>query len=384
MLRLKILHQLLKTNLKEASMSDNPEKIRISWDDVEKAEVTESVPMAIPVTQPRANRGGGSWGTIAPQGDASIASAGSGGSVLLKGWFYLGMAGLLGAFLAWIFCEPTFEDGAYGGGWGQWMMFPLMMILMCIGFGSAESLVERTWKRAFLRGLASTGLGLVLGFIFYFIANVVYGLLTTLLIEFGAEPLTLDTNPMFWLVRGFAWSVFGMAGGLIFGIVSKSGRKTSYGMLGGVIGAGLGGFLFDPIALITQAPEASRAIGMSILGASTGVAIGLVESALKDRWLYVSGGPLAGKQFVLYQDVVTLGRNQSSTIYLFKDLAVLDQHATITRTGGRSVLTALGPVSIGGQLLQPQMRHTLQSGDVLRISQYVFTYAEKDQAKKKK
>jgi hypothetical protein len=362
-------------------MSNDQGKIRITWDDVNKAEVEQPAPVATPVSRPVRPAVDGSWGTISTQPNAVAATATGGGSVLLKGWFYLGAAGLVGAFLAWVLCEPSFVDGR-GGGWGNAFIFPLMVILMSIGFGTAESVVERTWVRAFLRGLASIGLGLVLGFVFYIIANVVFALLTGLLVNLGANTKTLASNPLLWLVRAIAWAVFGMAGGLIFGIVSKSGKKTSYGMLGGVIGAAIGGLLFDPISLMAGGAEASRAIGMSILGASTGIAIGLVESALKDRWLYVSGGPLAGKQFVLYQDLVTIGRSQSNTIYLFKDPGILDQHATIEHRAGKSLMTAYGPVVVSGQPLQSHMQRALSSGDMIQIGRYTFTYAEKERASK--
>jgi hypothetical protein len=363
----------------EGVMANDPNKIRITWDDVDKVEVDEATSMAIPVTRPVRSAGDRSWGTIAPQPLAAGSTQAAGGSVLMKAWFYLGAAGLAGAFLAWVLCEPSFADAGVAG-WGNALIFPLMVILMSIGFGTAESVVERTWMRAFFRGLASTGLGLVLGFIFYDIANLVFGLLVTLIIEMGVDESA--SNPLFWLVRGLAWAVFGMAGGLIFGIVSKSGKKTSYGMLGGVIGAAIGGVLFDPIRLLGGGAEVSRMIGMSILGASTGIAIGLVESALKDRWLYVSSGPLAGKQFVLYQDLVTIGRNQANTIYLFKDPDILDQHATIEHRAGKSLLTASGPIVVSGQTLQSGMQRILKSGDVLQISRYTFTYAEKERATK--
>jgi CDP-diglyceride synthetase len=363
----------------EVGMSNDNEKIRITWDDVNKVEVDQPAPVAIPVTRPIHSTADGSWGTISPQAHNAATTATSGGSVLLKGWFYLGAAGLAGAFLAWMFCEPSFEDGDVNH-WGNVMIFPLMAILMCISLGTVESLVERSWHRAFLRGLASAGLGLVLGFVFNFVANLIFGVLIALFMSAGANAESLASNPLFWFSRAIAWAAFGMAGGLIFGIVSKSGKKTSYGMLGGVIGAAIGGLLFDPISLLTQGGEASRAIGMSILGASTGIAIGLVESALKDRWLYVSGGPLAGKQFVLYQDLVTLGKSQTNTIYLFKDPGILELHATIEHRTGRSFLTAYGPVAVSGQPLQSRMQRALTTGDIIQIGRYSFTYAEKERA----
>ena len=50
-------------------------------------------------------------------------------------------------------------------------------------------------------------------------------------------PLTTPTPWAIWLARALAWAIFGMAGGFVFGIVSKSSKKIQYGMLGGVIGA---------------------------------------------------------------------------------------------------------------------------------------------------
>lgn len=361
-------------------MGNDQGKIRITWDDVNKAEVAPPTPVAIPVTRPVRPAADGSWGTISPQPNAAASVATSGGSVLLKGWFYLGAAGLAGAFLAWVFCEPALDDGVNGvTGWGGFMFLPMVVIFVSMGLGLAESIVERSWTKAVARGFASAGLGLLLGFLFFFIGGFVFNLLTQLIVQAGVESAS---NPVFWICRAVAWAIFGMAGGLIFGIVSKSGKKTSYGMLGGVIGAAIGGLLFDPISLLTQGGEASRAIGMSILGASTGIAIGLVESALKDRWLYVSGGPLAGKQFVLYQDMVTIGRSQSNTIYLFKDPGVLEQHATIEHRAGKSLMTAYGPVVVSGQPLQSRMQRALNNGDSIQVGRYTFTYAEKERAVK--
>ena len=64
-------------------------------------------------------------------------------------------------------------------------------------------------------------------------------------------------NPAFWLVRGIAWAVFGVAGGLVYGLVDRSGRKTKYGIIGGLIGAGLGGTIFDPISFATKTGDTS-------------------------------------------------------------------------------------------------------------------------------
>jgi len=77
------------------------------------------------------------------------------GSFLLQGWFYLGAAGLLGALLGWGICEPRFVDGMQTGSrrWGNLLIIPLIVALLCVGFGIAESIVERSAKKAFIRGI---------------------------------------------------------------------------------------------------------------------------------------------------------------------------------------------------------------------------------------
>lgn len=358
-------------------MTSNNQKIRITWDDVNAVRPFDPPSAVPPPVGHLQGAGARSWGSITGTPTVAHPATPRAAGIFLKGWFYLGVAGFLGAFLAWGLCEPSFNDVGVPG-LGNFLMFPVMVILMCIGFGMAESLVERSWPRAIQRGLASFGLGIIMGFIFDIASNFLFHALIQAFFGMAPNPDSLAVNPVFWFIRSLAWAVFGAAGGIIFGIVTMSGRKTLYGVLGGVIGAGVGGLLFDPIALVTQGGEASRMIGMSILGACTGVAIGLVESALKDRWLYVSSGPLAGKQFILYQDVATIGKSQANTIYLFKDPDVLDHHATIENKAGKSFLTAFGQVGVSGQVVHGGAQRLLRPGDLLQIGRYTFSYDEKD------
>jgi hypothetical protein len=181
-------------------------------------------------------------------------------------------------------------------------------------------------------------------------------------------------NPAFWIARGVAWMVLGVAAGATYGIIGMSGKKASYGILGGIIGAGLGGLLFDPIALATKGGASSRGVGFSLLGLATGVAIGLVESALKDRWLYVTAGPLAGKQFILYKPRTMVGSDQKCDIYLFKDTNIAKEHAIIDLAGSRIMLRAIGETYVNGQ---PVRQQVLMSGAVVQIGRYAFRYQER-------
>jgi hypothetical protein len=214
-------------------------------------------------------------------------------------------------------------------------------------------------------------LGIVLGFVFDIVANVIYSIGLGMISAMGVQSYR---SPAWWVVRGIAWMVFGIAGGLIYGIAGKSAKKGRFGVIGGLLGAGLGGVLFDPISLSVNGGAPSRAVGFALVGLATGVGIGFVESALKDRWLYVSAGPLAGKQFILYKPLTVIGSQQQSDIYLFKDTSIAPQHASIELRGAQALLRSATPIYVSGV---PTQSRVLQSGDSIQIGRYAFRYHER-------
>ncbi len=339
--------------------------IKITAEDLVGVKIPESV---VPTVAP--SSGAKVYGTINETAEQFVSVPAERGSILLQGWFYLGLAGMLGALAGWGIAEPGFVDGP-GHRWGNFLIIPLIITLMCIGFGVSESIVERSARKALLRGALALPLGLVLGFIFDLMAETLYGLLMRAVFEAGVQT---HKNPAVWIVRGFAWMVFGAAGGVVYGIVGQSTKKGTYGVLGGAIGAGLGGLVFDPISMATHVGSVSRAVGFGLLGMATGIGMGLVESALKDRWLYVVAGPLAGKQFILYKSETSIGSRQEADIYLFKDPNILPRHAVISISGVRVALHATGPMQWAGQ---PVHDRVLQDGDLLQLGRYAFRYKEK-------
>lgn len=350
------------------SSHDNKESIKITLEDLAAVTLPDSG-VSSPV--PKSAEGGEKvYGTINTAAEGPAEATEARGSLYLQGWFYLGLAGLVGALTGWAICEPAFVD-AEGHRWGNWWMLPLILTFMCLGFAVAESLVERSTKKALLSGTIALPLGLVFGFIFDLVANIIYGIGLSMAFATGVRS---NHNPAVWLARGFAWMVFGVAGGVVYGIVGRSSKKAQYGILGGIIGAGVGGMVFDPISFVTHGGVPSRIVGFILFGISTGIAIGLVESALKDRWLYVTAGPLAGKQFILYKPSTMIGSRQESDIYLFKDQTVLPHHASIEINGSRVQMRALGSVYVSGQ---PASARVLQDGDLIQIGRYSFRYKER-------
>ncbi len=345
-------------------MSDETKEVlRVSFEDLAEAAAPAALVPATSAT------GAKSYGNIHEPAAPEILAQEQ-GSIFLKGWVYLGIAGLLGALAGWGIAERGFEDG--GHRWGNIWMLPMLVTTMCIGFALSESIVERSARKAAIRAGISLPLGVALGFFFNVIANIIYQIGLGIC---GAAGVQSYHNPAVWIARGLAWVAFGVAGGIVYGIVGWSGKKIGYGALGGALGAALGGMVFDPISFATKGGSVSRAVGFGLLGMATGIAMGLVESALKDRWLYVTAGPLSGKQFILYKPQTVMGSAQASDIYLFKDLEILPQHATLTQKGDRVYLNALGPVYIAGQRVHSS--RILENGAIVQIGRYSFRYQEK-------
>lgn len=347
-------------------MSDeNKEVLRVSLDDlsaVETAQGSSTTPTDLATVK--------SYGSIhEPSAPENVAQ--DKGSFFLNAWVYLGLAGLVGALAGWAIAEPGFVDGE-GQHWGNIWILPIIITMMCIGFALAESIVERSARKAAIRVGISLPLGVALGFIFNIVANIIYTIGLSMCAAAGVQTVH---NPSTWIARGLAWAVFGVAGGIVYGTIGRSGKKIGYGALGGAIGAAVGGLIFDPIFFVTKGGGTSRAVGFALLGMATGIAMGLVESALKDRWLYVTAGPLAGKQFILYKPQTIMGSNQSCDIYLFKDAEILPQHATLALKSGRIHLIAEGPVYIAGQRIHSS--RVLESGSVIQIGRYSFRFQER-------
>src|SRR5262249_35124791 len=146
---------------------NNEKTIKITLDDLASVAAPElETGLAAPQS------GAKVYGSINEPADPQTQVAEEKGSILLQAWFYLGLAGLIGQLIGWGICEPRFVDGT-GGRWGNLLMIPMIVALLCVGFGIAESIVERSPKKALIRGGISLPFGIVLGFVFEFIANII-------------------------------------------------------------------------------------------------------------------------------------------------------------------------------------------------------------------
>jgi hypothetical protein len=262
------------------------------------------------------------------------------------------------------------------------LLFPLVAGFIGLFVGAADGLICRLPRRAILCGVVGLLVGIVGGFVCSIAADIAYAPLSQLATSVEDEASSgLSTFGFIIQMfgRSLAWCLAGIAMGLGQGIALRSKRLLIYGLLGGVVGGLLGGLLFDPIDLILLGPDKpsahiSRLIGFGVIGASVGAMIGIVEILARDAWLRMSQGPLTGKEFLLFKDVMKVGSSPRSDIYLFNDQLVAPDHAIIRAVGDEceiEVNQRTHPVLVNNSTIR---RSRLRHGDNVTIGRTVFVF----------
>jgi hypothetical protein len=264
------------------------------------------------------------------------------------------------------------------------LLFPLVAGFIGLLIGAADGIVCRLARRACLCGAIGLFVGFVGGFLFSMFAGVVYSPL-----NHYAMTLTHaggGLSPLGFLIqvigRSLAWCLAGAAMGLGQGIALRSQRLLLYGLIGGLVGGLLGGLLFDPIDVLllgADKPSAmwSRLIGFAVIGLSVGGMIGVVELLARDAWLRMTQGPLTGKEFLIFKDVMNVGASPRSDIYLFNDPQVAQQHAIIRAIGDECEVEArqsANPVLLNNRSIT---RARLRHGDNVTIGRTSFVFQQR-------
>lgn len=247
--------------------------------------------------------------------------------------------------------------------------FSGMMIAVCLAM--AEPLIERNMNRAAINGVIGAVLGMGGGVA---VALLIPRIHMNILGELSA---TASRNAQI-LAHAIEWGILGLfiaaAPGVLLGF-----KRMSIGVAGGLVGGLIGGALFVPLAE-SFSEHVSRFAGIATIGLVAGAASGLIESAVKNGWLKVAAGLIAGKQFVIYRNPTYIGAHPSCHIYLWKDTQVGKRHAAL-HIAGNSV--ELENLPLGGATLvngKPVQRARLRPGDKIQIGRTVFEFHEKKKA----
>ncbi len=351
-------------------------KIRIDYSDLRDPKVDKI--LAEEEDQTAARMGVGS--DLAEEGKVSL---------IHKSWLNLMIAGLIGAFIGWALVEPYFSDETLEAIPGL-MLFLLVGGLTGLMIGSMEGVLARNFRRALRGGIIGFGIGFGGGLVSSIVAGIIFQIVAISGVSVFGEQAATDPGSSIGLLlfliiaRSLAWAVAGMTVGLGPGIALKSKKLVWRGFIGGMIGGAIGGLLFDPINLIASrgtlqtGAEWSRGIGFSVIGASAGLMIGLVEMLTMEAWLLMTAGPLKGKQFIIYNNPTIIGSSPKSHVYLFKDSLIEPTHAAIhTIRDGYEIedKDSSSGTLINGRKIK---RQRLRSGDEVRIGETRFIYSEKE------
>jgi hypothetical protein len=238
-----------------------------------------------------------------------------------------------------------------------------MTIALCLG--AAEALVTRNWPLAGLDGTIGAVLGLIGGVTVALFIGKVEGFVT------AAKWVPQDLRGV--AAKTVAWALLGLFLSLAPGIVMRNMRRFTVGLIGGVIGGAVGGVLCAYI----HPGWAGELVGILAIGLFTGLSTGLIENAAKAGWLKVTGGLIAGKQFVLYRNPTYIGSSLQCNVYLFKDPQVGKRHAAVHIVPGGYEIEDLplgGPTLINGK---PIARARLRAGDAVQIGATSFLFQER-------
>jgi hypothetical protein len=246
--------------------------------------------------------------------------------------------------------------------------YGLCGLFVSISLSIAEPIVDRNVHAAIINGSVGAGLGLAGGLAASVVVDRVYAAV-------GGETHGVLRQ---YLGSILSWAILGSFLAVAPGVVMRNRKRLLIGLAGGAVGGAIGGVLLDPFSALTGIPELARLLAMLCIGGITGAATGLFERAARTGWLKVTGGLIAGKQFILYRNPTYIGSAPDCQIYLFRDPKVGRRHAAIhLLQGGRIEIEDLplgAPTYINRQ---PIARQRLRNGDQILIGTTTFLFQEK-------
>ncbi|HSV75068.1 MAG TPA: FHA domain-containing protein [Chthonomonadales bacterium] len=267
--------------------------------------------------------------------------------------------------------------------------------MLGLAIGTVEGVVVGS-SRVFLRGaLLGILIGAVGGVFGIYFGGIVFNLAL-----FGKtlSQLTFSDRPTDFvhlaIARTLGFAFLGALPGLAAGAATLSQRRALHGLIGGLGGGLIGGMLFDPLGAVVghamgpaiavsgqtmaEVGGPSRAIGFTVIGAMTGLFVGLVEELMKQASVRVLVGRNEGRDYILSKPLTVIGRDERADVPVFGDPALAPQHAAIRMEEGRHVLLHGGspPASLvnGQPVVQRQL---LRDADMIQIGQVRLLFREK-------
>ena len=273
--------------------------------------------------------------------------------------------GFLGGIAAW----PAAELVLYFQGTFPTYLAFLALLGACVGalmgafFGAAEGITSRIKKRI--------PTGVALGALVGCAGGAVGALAGQAALWLIGGMFLLSYKNMEWVVlpvsRAIGWAVLGVFVGAGEGVRARSPKKIAVGVLGGFLGGMVGGFALEYSRLLLPGFAFFRLVGLVLLGLAIAFFYGLIEQGMSFGALRILAGELKGKEFLLTERRMRIGRSPRNEIALpaYDDLA--DLQADIRVRKGEPVITNLEPkvaMLINEEKVQERK---LKLGDVIKI-----------------
>lgn len=243
----------------------------------------------------------------------------------------------------------------------------VLALFIGLFLGIGEGIYYGSKEKALKYALLGAGVSLAIGFISGYLAQLMY-----------SEILPDDPSDIAAaFIRGLGWAIMGLGIGVAIGLIKPEKKRILFCALGGLVGAFIGGFLFNFVCDIIPNDVVARAIAIVIMGGLIGVGVGLLEQFAKAAWLKVIRGEFEGKEYLVFAGTTSIGNNGKNTIVLFKDKLVGPHHCDIKLEGSKYVLTDCGtPMGtvVNGM---KTTRHVLKQGDAISIGNSVLVFNTK-------
>ena len=288
--------------------------------------------------------------------------------------------GLLSGMCAWPIAELILF---FQAGFPSYLVFSAVLgavtgALMGAFFGTAEGITSRVKSRIPAGLLLGAIVGCVGGAVGLLAGQAVLWLIGTLAMQSYAN----FQRVVLPLSHAIGWAVLGVFVGAGEGARAGSWKKIGIGILGGVTGGLLGGFILEYVRLLLPRAGVSRLLGFAVLGVAIGGFYGLIERGMSFGILRVLTGSLKGKEFLLHQRRMRIGRSPRNEIALPSYEDVADRQAQIRIRKGEVVLVNLEPrlpILVNEQKIEESTEYhsaerRLKLGDVIRMGSVRFFY----------
>ena len=313
--------------------------------------------------------------------DVGVATSGTGSSFIPT--IILGVAGAIGGLLVWVswIVFPAPEDDVQAANIQTSVSIALVLSLVLV---LADGLQSQSASKLGKSLLIAVPVAIVASLVFGYIASELYSAGTDQIWEdllndgynplFDAEGFFTEFATRNHLTRGIAWMFMGVATGLALGASTLAAKRLLVTTGGGLVGAFVGGFVFD----FFQGESEAQIVGLAITGSAIGLSMGLLEQAVKSSWLQITHGGMAGKQFILYKADITVGSSPAADVTLIKDPAIPGLAGRISRRGSVTTIESLDaskPIMVNG--VAATQRMTLRPGSVIQLGGTNVVYNER-------